>query len=218
MYHLVTCEICWCDAEDPYTTPCSHVYDRDCFLNQCLSSDDKDFPIKCLGAAGSCRTAFSFHDLEAALTRDQLDKLLERSFRSYIRTHPTKHQYCPTADCDQIYEVRENGEIFTCARCFTSICTTCGAVSHEGLTCGQYKEAVLGEDAFAEWKKANDARDCPKCGSVIQKAEGCNHMQCKACDAHICWACMQVFDTSGLTYEHLQRTHSGFYDRGHGDE
>lgn len=213
----LACAVCWCDVTDTYTTPCGHAYDRECFVNQCLSAGDENIPVTCLGSSGSCQAVLSLTELEAALNRDQLDKLLERSFTRHVRTHPGRYQYCPTADCDQVYEVSGDGKIFTCSTCLTSICTKCGAVSHEGLTCDQYKSAILGDDAFAEWKKKNDARDCPKCGCTIQKSEGCNHMECKACGAHICWVCMRVFGMGSETYGHMKAEHGSFYDPGYGD-
>lgn len=212
----LTCAVCWCDVTEAYTTTCGHVYDKECFVNQCLSAGDKDIPIRCLGDSGSCQATIPFTELEAALTRDQLDKLLENAFTQHIRTHPAAYQYCPTAACDQVYAVSDDGKVFTCSTCLTAICTKCGAVSHEGLTCDQYKSAILGDDAFAEWKKRNDARDCPKCGCTIQKSEGCNHMECKACRAHLCWVCMKVCKSSADTYHHMSEAHGGCYDQGFG--
>ena len=212
-----TCVVCWCDITEAYKTPCGHVYDRECFVNQCLSAGDDNIPIRCLGSSGSCQAIISFSELESALTRDQLDKLLERSFTRYIRTQPTSYQYCPTADCDQVYEVSDDGKIYTCSTCLTSICTKCGAINHEGLTCDQYKSAKVGDEAFEKWKKKNGANDCPKCESTIQKSEGCNHIECKACGAHICWVCMSVFSMGSETYGHMRAEHGSFYDAGYGD-
>lgn len=214
----LTCAVCWCETTETYTTPCGHVYDRDCFINQCLSADDHGIPVKCLGALGNCQAVLSFLSLEAALTRDQLDKLLERSFIRYIRMHPGKYQYCPTADCEQVYEVSDDARIFTCSTCLSSICTSCGAVSHEGLTCDQYKSAILYDDAFVQWKKEHNANDCPKCGCTIEKLEGCNHMECGVCHAHICWVCMKVFGVASETYDHMSIAHGSFYDPGYGDD
>ncbi len=213
----VTCAVCWCDMEEMYRTPCGHVYDKECFVNQCLSTSDEVIPIRCLGSRGNCQAILAFTDLEAALSRDQLDKLLEASFTRYIRKHPQTYQYCPTAGCDQIYKVSDEGRIFTCSTCLTSICARCGAVNHEGLTCEQYKKAALSDDAFIEWKKKNGAKDCPKCGCTIQKSEGCNHMECRACRSHICWVCMRVFEKGADTYSHMAEYHGSIYDPGYGD-
>ena len=212
-----TCVVCWCDITEMYTTSCGHLYDKECFVNQCLPTGDENVPIRCLGSSGSCQAIISFAELESALSRVQLDKLLERSFKRYIRTHPGKYQYCPTVDCDQVYEASDDAKIYTCSTCLTSICTKCGAISHEGLTCDQYKSAILGDEAFEKWKKENGAKDCPKCRSTIQKSEGCNHMKCKACGAHICWVCSRVFGESSETYDHMRAEHGSFYDPGYGD-
>ena len=211
-----TCVICWCDITVPYITPCGHVYDKECFVNQCLSSDE-NIPIKCLGSAGNCQAVISLTELDSTLTRDQLDKLLESSFTRYIRTHSDSFQYCPTADCDQVYEVSDDVKIYTCSTCLTSICTKCGAISHEGLTCDQYKRTAIGDDAFEEWKKKNGAKNCSKCGATIQKSEGCNHIECKGCGAHICWVCLRVFKAGPETYGHMKEEHGSFYDVGYGD-
>lgn len=40
-----TCVVCWCDITEAYKTPCGHVYDRECFVNQCLSAGDDNIPI-----------------------------------------------------------------------------------------------------------------------------------------------------------------------------
>ena len=204
------CAVCWCPVEETYTPACGHVYDLDCFVTQCLSCSE--VPIKCLGSEGSCQSVISFANLEAALTRDQLGKLLQRSFTDHIRALPTKYQFCPMANCDQLYEVRKDGEVLTCSSCLTSVCATCGAISHEGLTCDEYRKAGLDDDAFLKWKKKNDARDCPKCGCTIQKSDGCNHMQCRICQAHICWTCMKVFDRDGETYAHMNEEHGRIFD------
>lgn len=141
------CPVCWEDVTDRYTTPCGHVYDRECFQNQWLSAgEDNGIPIRCMG----CQAAISFTELETALIRDQFEKLLENSFTHHVRKHPGRYQYCPTADCNQLYEVSDDGKIFTCSTCLTSICTKCGAVSHEGLAWDQYKSARLGDVEFAQ--------------------------------------------------------------------
>lgn len=156
-------------------------------------------------------------ELASALTRDQLDKLLEKSFTRYIRIHPGSYQYCPTADCDQVYEVSDDAKLYTCSTCLISICTKCGAIYHEGPTCDQYKSAKIGDEALEEWKEKNGAKDCPKCGSTIQKSEGCNHIECKACGAHICWVYISVFNMGSEIYGHMSAEHGSFYDVGYGD-
>jgi hypothetical protein len=58
---------------------------------------------------------------------------------------------------------------------------------------------------------ANGYKRCPSCRAMIEKTEGCNYMTCR-CGAHICWRCMNVFQTPQDTYEHLRTVHEGIYD------
>ncbi|KAL6717675.1 hypothetical protein ACLMJK_005590 [Lecanora helva] len=206
------CVVCWCDVTgNGYTTPCGHVYDRDCFVSQCSSADDSNIPIRCFGAEGCCQTVIPFSELELILNRDELQKLLSYAFTNHIRTHPAEYQYCPTASCDQIYRTTDDCQVFTCSTCLTSICTTCNAISHEGLTCEQNKNAGETDESFAAWKKESGAKDCPRCGSTIKKNGGCRHMCCSACGAHVCWVCLRDFKNSGDTYDHLVEKHGGIF-------
>ena len=207
------CAVCWCEISDEgYRTPCGHVYDKGCFASQCSSAGAHDFPIRCLGADGLCKQPILLSELEIALSREELDSLFINAFTQHIRTHPADYQYCPTPSCDQIYPVSQGRKVFTCTACLTSICTTCGVVTHEGLTCEQNKNVSENDEAFAKWKEESSAKDCPKCRSVIEKNGGCRHMQCINCQVHICWVCMATFAEGTATCDHLAKDHGGIFD------
>lgn len=89
---------------------------------------------------------------------------------------------------------------------------------HEGLTCERYRSAIKADAAFEDWKLSAGAKDCSKCGATIQKIEGCNHMVCSSCGAHICWICLKVFGSGAQAYDHLNAEHGGFYDDGYGGD
>ncbi|CAL5434333.1 unnamed protein product [Camellia sinensis] len=38
-------------------------------------------------------------------------------------------------------------------------------------------------------------RSCPVCGYMIEKVDGCNHIECR-CGKHICWVCLECFCNS----------------------
>ncbi|RKP11040.1 hypothetical protein THASP1DRAFT_27213 [Thamnocephalis sphaerospora] len=58
---------------------------------------------------------------------------------------------------------------------------------------GHKNLAQILADAIAERESARWLSDnttgCPTCQSSIEKAFGCNHMQCSVCDTHFCYLC-----------------------------
>uniref|UniRef100_L7JBB5 IBR domain-containing protein n=1 Tax=Pyricularia oryzae (strain P131) TaxID=1143193 RepID=L7JBB5_PYRO1 len=67
-----------------------------------------------------------------------------------------------------------------------------------------------GRVALERVKKGPGAKDCPRCGSAIEKTEGCtttHDMACPGCKCHICWKCLDTSDTSKLCYNHLTVRH-----------
>ncbi|EXJ95842.1 hypothetical protein A1O1_00967, partial [Capronia coronata CBS 617.96] len=65
------------------------------------------------------------------------EALLLKSLRLFVRWHPAQVRYCPTPDCPTIVPVTENGVVVTCPGCRAAICTTCQAVSHQGVSCDE---------------------------------------------------------------------------------
>ena len=211
------CAVCCCPvpSDEIYTPPCGHVYDHSCFISQCRYADSPhDFPLRCLGSASNCNAILSLTELQSVLKRDEFDALLARSFTAHLRAHPTDYRYCPTAGCETIYAPTEDGKVVTCPACLTAICSTCHVANHEGMTCRQYKRSKVEDSKFAAWRKKTGAQACPKCGAVIMKAEGCNHVQCASCKGHMCWRCGKGFEQSGDVYAHLTNVHRGVFGEG----
>lgn len=208
------CAVCWTPAEDPVTTICDHTYCKDCLESQATSTTH--FPMHCLGDSGKCEIAFTLHEMQSFLVRETYDELLESSLATYIRSHPKDFTYCSTPDCSRFYRIsKENAAIvFNCDHCLASICTACHNATHERDTCAEAKAGRNGTDEFAQWKKDNDVRDCPSCATPIQKSEGCNHMECRSCHAHICWHCMKVFEKGSDVYGHMTKDHQGDWGLG----
>lgn len=213
-----SCVICWTEAVEPVHTTCGHIYCRECFANQASSATDAEIPLRCIGSEGACKQIFSIADLELMLSSPSFESLLRTCFDSHIRTRPEEFQYCPTPDCSQIYRPTTTGETFYCATCLTPICTTCNVISHEGMNCEEWKEMDSEDNrAFRQYKEEHGVRDCPNCKMGIEKTEGCNHMECTRCGAHICWFCMETFKLSGECYEHMTEIHGDIWGEGEDD-
>jgi hypothetical protein len=208
------CSVCWTEAEEPTRTSCGHVYCAACFSDLCQSqsSASTEFRISCVGGEGGCGKILPLAELQDLLSSAAFEAVLEASFASYIRRHPTNFRYCPTPDCAQIYRpTADGGMIFTCTKCLIPTCTACHG-PHPGITCAEHKErASGGYEALEKIKKELGIKDCPKCKTAMEKIAGCNHMTCSGCGTHICWVCMAGFDTSGQCYDHLTKMHGGCF-------
>jgi CCCH-type zinc finger/IBR domain, a half RING-finger domain/Zinc finger C-x8-C-x5-C-x3-H type (and similar) len=210
------CPICFCEAENPIQLSCKHIYCLDCF-EECskfaASTSNNKFQIKCPGNEGACSTIFPLRELKDHLSSSIFEIVLKSSFEQYIQRHPELFRYCPTPDCGYVYRCVVSGSkslAYTCPSCFEPLCRSCHA-RHGEYTCSEYKDiASGGHEALARLKKELNIIDCPKCTTPMEKTEGCNHMTCGGCRAHICWVCMTVFKTSGPCYDHMNKEHGGF--------
>jgi len=210
------CPICFCEADNPIQTSCKHTYCLGCFEEYCTSSASTttdEFQIKCQGDGGNCSTVFTLDELKDHLSSSVFETVLKSSFEGYIRRRPEALHYCPTLDCGYVYRrTTASGSkppVYTCPNCLKPLCTSCHA-RHDDYTCAEYQDSALGDRIALERLKAElNIKDCPKCATPIEKTEGCNHMTCLACSAHICWVCMAVFSTGYACYSHLYTDHGG---------
>lgn len=214
---FIQCPVCLVQPEQAVKLGCDHHYCRLCFAAQCKAAEANQIPIICLGESGLCKKAVCLQDLQDVLCHISFETLLETAVEAYIGSRPEEFQYCPTPDCPNIYAVAANGTIVTCEQCLTSICTSCKTVSHDPINCEEAREIHAAEEQeryMLQYQQDNDARRCSCCPTIIERAQGCNHMECINCHAHICWVrdCMKAFDNSGECYGHLELGHGSYVD------
>ncbi|KAI5921257.1 hypothetical protein F4810DRAFT_372432 [Camillea tinctor] len=214
------CSVCWTEAENPIRTSCGHVYCLDCFENLCMSATRQDTPVRicCAGDGSTCSTILGLPELQAHLSSTAFEELLEQSFASYVRQHPQQLRYCPSADCDAVYRAAPDAAAdadpapnreHTCPRCLATVCTACHEQHDRALSCAEHRDRATGRwAAFLRFKKEVGIKDCPRCGTPIEKTDGCDHVLCR-CGAHVCWVCLADFDISPECYVHLKDVHGG---------
>jgi hypothetical protein len=210
------CPICFCETENPIQTSCRHTYCLECFEECCksaASSSKDEFQIRCQGDEGTCSTIFTLRELKDHLSSSVFEAVLKLSFEEYIQRHPEAFHYCPTPDCGYVYRCTTvSGSklpAYICPNCFEPLCTSCHA-RHGDYTCAEYKDITSGgHEALERLKRELNIKDCPKCSTPMEKTEGCNHITCGGCRAHICWVCMAVFEGSVPCYDHMNKEHGG---------
>lgn len=222
--HDEECTLCSEEPDQPLRMSCGHIYCKECFEHQCNSAFSATSTwtlIDCIGNDHECEHIFTLTELRSMLSSDTFERLLRSAFDAYIGANCKDLRYCPTPDCTQVYRPTTTGDVVTCSRCLAPICTTCHtpshAIVHAGLSCKEVQDlGAGGQIALHKWKTEFGAKDCPKCGTLITKVDGCDHIQCLGCRVHICWACMQIFedtdevDAGHDIYHHMEEAHPLF--------
>ena len=210
----VECCGCWTELDSESEVfrlqYCGHSYCIECIQIQ-VTSPTAVFPVLC--AADQCSQPLVVQDFNALCRRVSytMQQLCEASLRSYISVNPDRVRNCCTPDCKMIYTVSEVGEKFFCSLCGVSICTKCHVQYHDNLTCAMYQSLKREDPDIHKWimEDSENRKCCPKCTVGIEKTGGCNHISCK-CGVHICWVCLEYFDSPQRCYDHLQASHGSF--------
>lgn len=206
------CSVCWTDADTPIKTECGHVYCLECFESACTACMGDEFAILCHGDQGRCNTVIGVEELQEHLSSAVLERVFDVSFAFHVKRNPNELRYCPTPDCGYIYRTTANTRQHTCTNCLQPTCAACHE-PHTGMSCVDYREFKSGNRvALLELKKKLGIKDCPKCTTPIEKTDGCNHITCGACQAHICWVCMMTFPEGDAVYRHMNKLHGRHVD------
>ncbi|XP_020257467.1 ATP-dependent RNA helicase DEAH12, chloroplastic-like [Asparagus officinalis] len=204
------CPICLCEIDEPYKLEsCGHDFCHSCLVDQCesLARSHEGFPLRCTKAG--CNEPFLLVDLKSLLPSDKLEDLFRASLGSFVASSNGLYRFCPSPDCPSIYKVADEDEQpdapFVCGACSAETCTRCHLEYHPFISCERYKEFKDEPDkSLMEWRKGKKhVKDCPACGHTIEKVDGCNHIECR-CGKHICWVCLEGFNTSDDCYSHLR--------------
>uniref|UniRef100_A0A7N0TIA9 RNA helicase n=1 Tax=Kalanchoe fedtschenkoi TaxID=63787 RepID=A0A7N0TIA9_KALFE len=213
-HNEVTCPICLCELEDAYRLEyCGHRFCQACLVEQCESAirSQDSFPMRC--TEKGCQALIVMSDLRSLLANEKLDELFESSLGSFVASSGGAYRFCPSPDCPSVYRAADPSDPtapgFACGACLVETCTRCHLEFHPNISCEQYKEFKADPDSsLKEWcrGKEDHVKTCPTCCRVIEKSEGCNHIECR-CGAHICWACLATFSSSEDCYHHLRSVH-----------
>uniref|UniRef100_A0A8I3WBN9 RBR-type E3 ubiquitin transferase n=1 Tax=Callithrix jacchus TaxID=9483 RepID=A0A8I3WBN9_CALJA len=149
--------------------------------------------------------------------------------------------YCPRPCC-QLPVMQEPGcTMGICSSCNFAFCTLCRLTYHGVSPCkvtaeklmdlrNEYLQAdepnkrlleqrygkrviqkALEELESQEWLEKN-SKNCPCCGTPIEKLDGCNKMTCTGCMQYFCWICMGSLSRAN-PYKHFNDPASPCFNR-----
>lgn len=122
-------------------------------------------------------------------------------------------KWCPAPNCvyavDCAVKVRELGRTVptVLCNCGYAFCFGCTLADHQPAPCSLVKRWLKkceDDSETANWISAN-TKECPRCGSTIEKNGGCNHMTCRKCRHEFCWMCMGVWSEHGTSWYNCSR-------------
>ena len=216
----IECGICFCPAERDEKTyrllSCGHYFCLNC-LQDLLQNHitDKTFPIVC--PCEGCTDPLTLVDIRIIFPDENVQSKAHRAaLEAFISQNKQRDfKFCTSPDCCMIYRQSTKRELWTCTECGHQLCSGCGEDPHPEMTCEKYRASKESSDAIWQWaqKAGVNVQKCPTpdCG-FIDKFEGCNHVTCTNCKKHICWKCLDLFDTSADCYTHMSQKHGGCFD------
>lgn len=122
-------------------------------------------------------------------------------------------KWCPSPNCEYAIDCaikkRELGRIVPTVHCSCghNFCFGCTLNDHQPAPCSLVKRWLKkceDDSETANWISAN-TKECPKCGSTIEKNGGCNHMTCRKCKHEFCWMCMGLWSEHGTSWYNCNR-------------
>ncbi|KAM7437995.1 E3 ubiquitin-protein ligase arih2 [Porites harrisoni] len=202
------CPVCFqrCTKSNTSSAACGHVFCDDCWLLYCISQ------LKIgLSSGIECMNCNLLIGEEMALKVLKNDAA-EEKYRHFLFNDEVKHhpliRWCPGSDCGYLVKVVEpKAKRIWCSHCYSIFCFMCGEKYHAPTDCYTIKKWLTkceDDSETANYITAN-TKDCPHCGSCIEKNGGCNHMQCIKCKHDFCWMCCGDWRSHGSEYYECSR-------------
>ena len=172
-------------TEQPLITlNCGHLIHHTCFNQQMQHAlqSRATFPPRC------CLPALAPINYEQLLHHYDNDTLGALTLRSTEFTTPNPI-YCHNCG-DFVPLPHQPDNPYTCQVCHTAICSRCGGNPDDHTTQDSCPDLLSPEDrALAN---ASGFKHCPTCRTLIERIDGCNHMQCNQCRTNFCFQCGSV--------------------------
>ncbi|KAL0994744.1 hypothetical protein UPYG_G00126600 [Umbra pygmaea] len=219
---------------------CQHVYCKAC-MTEYFQMQIRDGNVQCLNCPEPKCTSLATPSQVKLLVGDELfaryDRLLLQSSLDLM----ADVVYCPRQSCCQAVMVEPDTTMGICPACQYAFCTLCKrgyhGLSHCRVTADElrnlkdeylsasaegkkFMEQRFGkrviqravEESFSRDWLTENCKGCPRCGTNIQKVDGCNKMTCTSCKQYFCWLCLTQL-TRVNPYSHFNNPCSPCYNQ-----
>ena len=188
------CQICMDKLEDPVEIEkCKHKFCYDCFNSYLVNLININNIDKIPCPKNKCSNKQLSEDFFSQyLTEQEFFKY--RQFKSQNEiARDAKKFFCP--HCNSYAKIEGDIEDYDANNPNYKKSTLKCMNGHEFCSCGRplhQNECFHDENEFKELLVTEKIKKCPKCGFLIKKIRGCNHMTCgnPICKYEFCWLCM----------------------------
>ncbi|KAL6470407.1 hypothetical protein MHYP_G00215260 [Metynnis hypsauchen] len=197
---------------------CQHVYCKAC-MKEYFEIQIRDGKVQCLNCPEpKCTSVATPSQVKLLVGEDDFaryDRLLLQSSLDRM----ADVVYCPRKSCCMAVMLEPDTTMGLCPSCRYAFCTLCKRAYHGLSHClptvdelrnlqEEYLSASKEDQRFLEqrygkqviqraveesfsrkWLEEN-SKNCPCCGTHIQKTQGCNKMTCSSCHQYFCWICL----------------------------
>lgn len=232
-FNLSTCDVCYEEkpgTEFLRLVNCSeHLHCRVCMKSwlESMISDGACTELRCPGF--KCEMPILPTEI-ASVVSDELYQRYDKLLLSTALDVMMDIMNCPRPFCQFPVVLEDN--LGHCPKCQYAFCARCQNTYHghspcklkselHASLCAEYEAAsdarkeelemrygkqaihrAVQETHSNRWLE-NNSKQCPCCGTFIQKKDGCNKMTCTKCRAFFCWLCQEQLSKS-TPYAHYQ--------------
>ena len=132
----------------------------------------------------------------ADMSQEYFEQLFSQSTATEGNQSRTRHitftKPCPASECRGFLSTA-----WMCGFCDTKVCPDCHAIKRLGKKKDDEKEPehkCKEEDLLTAAMLAKDTKNCPKCGVMIYRIEGCSQMFCTSCHTAFDWKTLSIIN------------------------
>ncbi|CAB4025024.1 ranBP-type and C3HC4-type zinc finger-containing 1-like [Paramuricea clavata] len=176
---------------------CLHIFCRECLAEHIKASQEPEVQCPYDNGDFQCHDVITNQEIQELLNDEDFQKYLQRSLAT-AESQEANSFHCQTPNCHGwcIYDDEVND--FDCPVCQQRNCLTCKAI-HFPVNCKEYQDdlkrnaandeaAKKTQEYLEQMLRTKDGMNCPTCGIILVKKDGCDWMKCSMCKTEICWA------------------------------